>query len=353
MEQYICLYTSARQDNWDAWLPITTFVHNCRPNATTKCSPHEVLLGYCPSAAEGPTSITNNETIEVRHQLIKEHRATALQALNNIVQATPRSQHKVGDRVWLKAKHLSLPYASAKLDPKCHSPVKITWEIPPMAYQLELPRAWTIHDVFYSSLLMPNKETREHGAQFQCLPPKLIGNKEEYEVEQIINHRHHGKWCQLQYLICWKSYSAVDDTWQPADQVHTNDLVKYHQKHPQGEGRYKTMKKTWAKASILLTPLCHQPTPQTSLTPLPQASLSTWTSLSHSTPDPRSKHQWSTSRTASQFPWRLWQPLKNSVSCSSPPDPYALLSKDTAPLAKKSSSTSPKDWQELHKRMRR
>ena len=125
MEQYLCLYTSARQDNWDAWLPIATFVHNHWPNATTKCSPHEVLLGYCPSAAEEPTLITNNETIESRHQLIKEHRTTALQALNNISQTAPGSQHCVGDWVWLKAKHLALPYASAKLAPKHCGPFKI------------------------------------------------------------------------------------------------------------------------------------------------------------------------------------------------------------------------------------
>ena len=28
VEQYLHLYTSARQDDWDAWLPIMTFVHN-------------------------------------------------------------------------------------------------------------------------------------------------------------------------------------------------------------------------------------------------------------------------------------------------------------------------------------
>ena len=64
VEQYICLYTSARQDDWEAWLPIVTFVHNWWPNATTKCSPHEILLGYRPSAAEEPIGITNNETVE-------------------------------------------------------------------------------------------------------------------------------------------------------------------------------------------------------------------------------------------------------------------------------------------------
>ena len=84
VEQYLHLYTSARQDNWDAWLPIATFVYNQWPNATFKCSPHKVLLGYHLSAAEEPMSITNNKTVEARHQLIKEHRATALQALNDI-----------------------------------------------------------------------------------------------------------------------------------------------------------------------------------------------------------------------------------------------------------------------------
>ena len=107
VEQYLCLYTSARQDDWDAWLPITTFVHNQWPNVTTKHSPHEILLGYWPSTAEEPTIITNNETVEARHQLIKQHREAALQALNNVAQTTLRSQYNIGDWVWLKAKHLT------------------------------------------------------------------------------------------------------------------------------------------------------------------------------------------------------------------------------------------------------
>ena len=122
-----------------------------------KWSPHEVLLGYCPSAAEELTSITNNETVEARHQLIKQHREAALHALNKVAQTTPKGQYHVGDWVWLKAKHLALPYASTKLAPKHHRPFKITKEISPVAYQLELPRAWTIHDIFHSLLLTPYK----------------------------------------------------------------------------------------------------------------------------------------------------------------------------------------------------
>ena len=150
------------------------------------------------------------------------------------------SQHKVGEWVWLKAKYLTLPYASAKLAPKCHGPFQITKEISPVAYQLTLPRAWTIHNVFHSSLLTPYKETCKHGAQFQCPPPELIDNEEEYEVEQIINHQYYGKYHQLQYLIHWKGYSAADDTWEPADQVHADALVKsYHTKYAKEEERNK------------------------------------------------------------------------------------------------------------------
>ena len=185
----------------------------------------------------------NNKTVEARHRLIKQHREAALQALNKVAQTTLVSQHKAEDWVWLKAKHLALPYASAKLAPKHHSPFQITKEISPVAYQLTLPRAWTIHDIFHSSLLTPYRETLKHGAQFQHPPPELIGNKEEYEVEQIINHRHHGKRCQLQYLIHWKGYSAADDTWEPADQVHADELVKsYHTKYVKGEPSYKNQR---------------------------------------------------------------------------------------------------------------
>ena len=240
VEQYIHLYTSARQDDWEAWLPIATFMHNWWPNATTKCSPHEILLGYHPSAAEEPMGITNNETVKARHQLIKEHREAALHALNKVAQTMPVSQYQVGDWVWLKAKYLALPYTSTKLAPKHHGPFQIMKEISPVAYQLTLPRAWTIHNMFHSSLLTHYKETRESRAQFQCPPPELIDNEEEYEVEQIINHHHYGKCHQLQYLICWKGYSAADDTWEPTDQVHADKLVRtYHMKHAKEEERHK------------------------------------------------------------------------------------------------------------------
>ena len=354
VKQYLHLYASARQDDWEAWLPIATFVHNQWPNATTKWSPHEILLGYQPSMAEELTGITNNEMVEERHQIIKEHREAALHALDKAAQAVPASQYKVGEWVWLEAKYLALPYTSVKLAPKHHGPFQITKEISPVAYQLALPRAWTIHNMFHSSLLTHYKESHKSGAQFQHPPPELVGNEEEYEVEQIINHCHHGRHCQLQYLIHWKGYSAANDTWEPTDQVHADDLVRsYHMKYTKEEKRNKNQRQVKIKTAIHSLLTCLQPTLPTSPLLSPQASPSTWTLPNHSLSGCLQRPWWSIDRSPSQSPWPL-QPLPwSSVSCNSLLAPYVLLSKDTGPWGQRNSSSSCMDWLELREKIKK
>jgi hypothetical protein len=52
-----------------------------------------------------------------------------------------------------------------------------------VAYQLRLPAAWGIHDVFHTSLLSPYHETTAHCPNFSRPPPELIDGEEEYQVE--------------------------------------------------------------------------------------------------------------------------------------------------------------------------
>jgi hypothetical protein len=72
-----------------------------------------------------------------------------------------------------------------KLVPKRYRPCKIIKEVSPVAYQLSLPMAWGIHDIFHSSLLSPYHETMQHGPNFSQLLLDLIKGEEEYEVEVI------------------------------------------------------------------------------------------------------------------------------------------------------------------------
>ena len=98
-----------------------------------------------------------------------------------------------------------------------------------MAYQIKLPIAWGIHNIFHAFLLSPYHETPAFGPNFSHPPPDLIGGEEECEVEQILNHRCYRRSRRLQYFIKWKGYPESNNTWEPANQVHASNLIKaYH-----------------------------------------------------------------------------------------------------------------------------
>ena len=156
VEQYLQFVTSASQDDWSNWLTIAMAVHNNYPNTTTRIAPIEALLGYSPRITmELPYLSTTVQLINDRTRKATEKRKQAKEALNEAARVTPPDSYQVGDRVWLKAKHLALPYQMPKLAPKRHGPFKIVKKVSPVAYQLKLPTAWTIHDIFHASLLTP------------------------------------------------------------------------------------------------------------------------------------------------------------------------------------------------------
>jgi hypothetical protein len=122
-----------------------------------------------------------------------------------------------GQKVWLNAKNLALPYGTIKLVPRRHSPFEIEEVRSPVVYQLKLPPQWSIHPIFHASLLTPYIKTNEHGANYTRPLPDMIKGKEQYEVEAIRAHRQWNR--KLQYLIKWKGYPESDNTWEPVENV--------------------------------------------------------------------------------------------------------------------------------------
>ena len=288
VEQYLRFVTSASQDDWSNWLTIATAVHNNYPNATTCIAPIEALLGYFPQITiELPYPPTTVQPINDRTQKATEKRKQAKEALNEAAWVTPPDSYQIGDKVWLEAKHLALPYQMPKLAPKCHGPFTIIKRVLPVVYQLKLPAAWTIHDVFHASLLTPYRETIEHGTNYTRPPPDFIKDAEEYKVEAIVNHRHFGRKRQLQYLIKWKGYPDADNTWESADHVHAPTLIQaYHRRNlleppEQDKKRRRKCKvsihslKSFLQQYHTLLTTCLPPLPKSSpMNSLPQPPLS-------------------------------------------------------------------------------
>ena len=239
--------TGGLPEDWSDWLAIDTAVHNNQKNSTTGLSPNQILLGIEPTLHPSEHHGTNNEAAERRERSMEEAWEQATRAINRKAVATPPTQYKPRDQVWLEATHLKLPHQGSKLNPKQYSPFKILYAISPVAFKLELPTSWTIHPVFHASLLTPYIETYAHGLNYSQPPPDLINDEEQYKVEQIRNHQNHGHSRMLQYLIKWQGYPESDNTWEPADQVYTPDLLwEYHKCQPLEslKGKQKPLAKT-------------------------------------------------------------------------------------------------------------
>ena len=90
------------------------------------------------------------------------------------------------------------------------------------AYKLKLPPHMKIHPTFHVSQLKLYKKPTNESRTYQRPDPVLTtAGEEEYEVEEIINHRtrHRGRQVIRKYLILWKGYPAHEMTWEPKDNV--------------------------------------------------------------------------------------------------------------------------------------
>ncbi len=231
VEQYLRLVTLSDPKGWTHWLALAMVVHNNWINTTTGLSPNQILFGYNPMLNSNKVLQTHNTLVESQVKAMTKNCTNAIQALNKVTdqKGPPPSQFQIREQVWLDASHLKLPHQKAKLTPKCLGPFRITQEISPVAYHLELPTNWRIHNIFHASLLMPYHETQAHGPNFTWPPPDLIDEEDKYEVKWIVTHRQFGRSKKLQYLIKWKGYPESDNTWEPADQVHAPQLIKHYQ----------------------------------------------------------------------------------------------------------------------------
>ncbi len=108
-------------------------------------------------------------------------------------------------------KNLSQKRLNKKLSHKFAELFHIQDIVKKQAYCLYLSTHYWIHNVFHVSYLEPYNQ-RLNNKITQVLPPsKLINEKEEYKVEEVLRKQHRkGK---LWYKIKWIDYPSEYDQW--------------------------------------------------------------------------------------------------------------------------------------------
>jgi hypothetical protein len=136
--------------------------------------------------------------------------------------------YKKDDLVWLSTKNIKITRLSKKLNWKMIDSYRIK-KMLDASCQLDLSDSMKIHDIFHFSLL---RKTSNDSLLDQILKPSssmFIDEKEEYELNDVLNFRKIEKKKKLQYKISWKNYSS-DPTWYSAKNFENSKkiLIDFH-----------------------------------------------------------------------------------------------------------------------------
>ena len=243
LEETLRHFVCYNQSDWDSHLQMASFAINNAVNGSTKESPFYLMKGFhprLPCSFSGmfkprrenglnPSAIRFNDRIQASLATAKQALLVAQQ--NQKAYADKKRMElklKPGDWVMLSTKNLRLKkddrtMARKKLLPKFIGPYQVTEAIglpgKEVAFRLALPAQCRIHDVFHVSLLRPYKQPADEQMRgFIPQPLDWLDGMPMFEVDCIAGHKIvslRGGQKSLSFLIKWKGYDSLYDTWEP------------------------------------------------------------------------------------------------------------------------------------------
>jgi transposase InsO family protein len=250
IETYLRVFVNHRQNNWADWIPIAEFSYNNHVHSATRRTPFELDTGQHPRMGTEPTRPSLVEAADdfVSHmmQMQDEAKAALMHAAEEMSKYYDRNRAKapeyhVGDQVWLNARNYSTDRPTKKLDHKWLGPFKVLKIISRAALKLQLTaKERGIHPVVSASNVRKYHADRiSERPTYQMPGPTLVDGEEEYEVEEILDSKViRGN---LHYYVKWKGYPNSENSWIPAQNAHTPDLISdFHHLHPRAPGPHST-----------------------------------------------------------------------------------------------------------------
>ncbi|MBW0487590.1 hypothetical protein O181_027305 [Austropuccinia psidii MF-1] len=178
LEQYLWMYVSYHQDDWNTWLPLAKFPYNTSDHSSTKQSLFFTVYGRDPQFdSVHITEDTPARKLSTKVQLVQQDVKRELEvSINRFKRYADKSR-------------ASPPVFN-------HDDMKISTH----AYHLKLPSQWkSFHPVLHISLLEPVKKSTIPNRNQDPPPPIIIEEEEEWEVSQILDSKlKRGK---LWYLV--------------------------------------------------------------------------------------------------------------------------------------------------------
>ena len=240
LETYLRIFANDEQDNWASLLPLAEFAYNNSVHSATNLTPFLVVYkDWQPRVSwEHPgldEAIKADKSKKIRGlqerlERFRNARNTITKRLNEAMQVQKKyydARHQpigfnAGDFVLLSTKNLKLKRPKKSLWPKYIGPFEVLEPCGKLAYRLDLPAAWRIHDVINISRLEKWRGDN-HPYQGPVIVPDEVefDMEQDYEVECILDHEEDQD-SVLHYKVKWVGYDDPKDiTWEPAEHLRS------------------------------------------------------------------------------------------------------------------------------------
>ncbi|MBW0466764.1 hypothetical protein O181_006479, partial [Austropuccinia psidii MF-1] len=217
LEQYLWMYFSYHQDDWNTWLPLADFAYNNSDHCSTKQSPFFTVYGRDPHFDSAHiTQYTTAGKVSTKIQSVKQDvKREPVVSINRFKRYADKGR-------------ASQPVFNA-------GDMKVSTNV----YYLKLPSQWkSIHPVFHISLLRPVKTLIIPNWHQEPPPPIIIEEEEEWEVSQILDSKI--KRGELWYLVEQKCFSQDPErpTWEQTKNLKNfPELIQdFHFLYPEKPG---------------------------------------------------------------------------------------------------------------------
>lgn len=234
LEQMLRAYTDVNQSNWDELLAYAEIAYNNSKNDSTGFSPFYLNHGQDMRLPAGAINSVNTPNAAVG-DLLSELQSTMVLVQKNLVHAQEvqkkyADQHRreetfaIGDKVLVDARDINFTSGSKKLLDKYIGPYTIVALVGPVAYRIELPKKFRIHDVFHVSKLKRYEQTEKFPDRQQDIRPvadSQVDGTDAFVVEKLVDKKvvGKGKNAKVHYLVKWFGYPDWESSWEPIDHL--------------------------------------------------------------------------------------------------------------------------------------
>ena len=136
-------------------------------------------------------------------------------------------EYAVNEQVLVSTRNIRTNRPTKKLDYTYIGPFRIKRKINSVAYEIDLPPNYKIHNVFHVKLI---KKYVPSDNEHVIPPPPIQTNEYGYIIEKIIDVKRKGR--GYQYLIKWLDYGDEDNTWETRSTINDDDLLReWHSKN--------------------------------------------------------------------------------------------------------------------------